>query len=107
VTVGTDGVAFAGVELKVDTAGVARGAKATLCVRPHLVGLGDGPNRLRGTVAEIQWRGATHRLYVEVDGHRVMADLPELRTPPAHGDEVTLHFAPEDASLLTAGITHG
>ncbi|OIJ94550.1 ABC transporter ATP-binding protein [Streptomyces colonosanans] len=107
VTVGADGVAFAGAELKVDTAGAARGSKATLCVRPHLVGLGDGPNRLQGTVSEIQWRGSTHRLYVDVDGHRVMADVPELRTPPAHGDEVTLHFAPRDASLLTAGITHG
>jgi len=107
VTVGAGGVAFEGAELKVETAGAARGAKATLCVRPHLVGLGDGPNRLRGTVSEIQWRGSTHRLYVDVDGHRVMADLPELRTPPAHGDEVALHFAPEDASLLTAGITHG
>ncbi|MFJ7078085.1 ABC transporter ATP-binding protein [Streptomyces sp. NPDC098781] len=106
VTVGSGGVAFGGGELKVDTEGAARGAKATLCVRPHLVGLGEGPNRLAGTVTEIQWRGSTHRLYVEVDGHRVIADLRELRDPPAHGDAVTLHFAPEDAVLLTAGVTH-
>ncbi|MFD9002423.1 ABC transporter ATP-binding protein [Streptomyces sp. NPDC059582] len=106
VTVGADGVAFAGAELKVGTAQAARGAKATLCIRPHLVGLGDGPNRLAGTVTEIQWRGATHRLYVDVDGHRVMADVNELRDPPGHGDTVTLHFAPEDAVLLTAGVTH-
>lgn len=106
VTVGSDGVAFGGGELTVDTEGVAPGAKATLCVRPHLVGLGDGPNRLSGTVSEIQWRGATHRLYVEVDGHRVIADLRELKDPPAHGDEVTLHFAPEDAVLLAAGVGH-
>ncbi|MFD5845877.1 ABC transporter ATP-binding protein [Streptomyces chartreusis] len=106
VTVGSGGVAFGGGELKVDTEGAAPGAKATLCVRPHLVGLGEGPNRLAGTVREIQWRGATHRLYVEVDGHRVIADLRELRDPPAHGDEVTLHFAPEDATLLAAGVTH-
>ncbi|CAM5643748.1 MULTISPECIES: ABC transporter ATP-binding protein [Streptomyces] len=106
VTVGSGGVAFGGGELKVDTEGAAPGAKATLCVRPHLVGLGEGPNRLAGTVREIQWRGATHRLYVEVDGHRVIADLRELRDPPAHGDEVTLHFAPEDATLLAAGVGH-
>jgi 2-aminoethylphosphonate transport system ATP-binding protein len=106
VTVGAGGVAFADAEIKVDTGSAAPGATATLCVRPHLVGLGegDGPNRLTGTVGEIQWRGATHRLYVDVDGHRVMADLRELRNPPAHGDEVTLHFAPEDAVLLTAGV---
>ncbi|MGC9376201.1 ABC transporter ATP-binding protein [Streptomyces sp. MH13] len=106
VTVGAGGVTFAGAGIEVDTAGVARGASATLCVRPHLVGLGadDGPNRLTGTVGEIQWRGATHRLYVDVAGHRVMADLRELRDPPAHGDEVTLHFAPDDAVLLPAEV---
>ncbi|MCF3135750.1 ABC transporter ATP-binding protein [Streptomyces olivochromogenes] len=107
VTVGAGGVSFAGTELKVDTTEVVAGARATLCVRPHLVGLGDGPNQLMGTVREIQWRGATHRLYVEVDGHSVMADLRELKHPPAHGDTVRLHFAPDDAVLLPAGVSHG
>ncbi|MGA6157561.1 TOBE domain-containing protein [Stenotrophomonas sp. NPDC087984] len=108
VTVGSAGVSFADAEIAVDTAGAVPGATATLCVRPHLVGIGAGPNRLTGTVAEIQWRGATHRLYVDVAGHRVMADVRELREPPAHGDPVTVHFAPEDAVLLTAGVSgHG
>jgi 2-aminoethylphosphonate transport system ATP-binding protein len=40
-----------------------------------------------------------------VDGHRLKADLRELRTPPALGDEVTVHFAPEDAVLLSAGVS--
>ncbi|WP_095934576.1 ABC transporter ATP-binding protein [Streptomyces sp. Tue6028] len=104
VTVGADGVVFAGTELKVPTGGAARGATATLCVRPHLVGLGAGPNALTGSVAEVQWRGATHRLYVDVGGHRVKADLRELQRPPALGDEITVHFAPEDAVLLSAGV---
>ncbi|WP_435224035.1 ABC transporter ATP-binding protein [Streptomyces sp. Tue6028] len=105
VTVGADGVVFAGTGLKVATGGAARGATATLCVRPHLVGLGAGPNALTGTVAEVQWRGATHRLHVDVGGHRVKADLRELQQPPALGDEITVHFAPEDAVLLSAGVT--
>ncbi|MFF1651873.1 ABC transporter ATP-binding protein [Streptomyces sp. NPDC058255] len=105
VTVGSGGVVLGGVELEVDTGDAARGASATLCVRPHLVGLGPGPNQVVGTVSEVQWRGATHRLYVDVDGHRVMADLRELREPPVHGEAVTLHFAPEDAVLLAAGVT--
>ncbi|GGU73466.1 ABC transporter ATP-binding protein [Streptomyces filipinensis] len=104
VTVGPGGVSFAGAELKVETGDVVAGARATLCVRPHLVGLGAGPNQLVGVVREIQWRGATHRLYVEVDGHAVMADLRELRDPPAHGESVSLHFAAEDAVLLPAGV---
>ncbi|MEV6834238.1 ABC transporter ATP-binding protein [Streptomyces sp. NPDC051133] len=107
VTVGSGGVDFAGADLKVGTAGVATGARATLCVRPHLIGLGDGPNRLTGVVREIQWRGATHRLYVEIDGHSVMADVRELRDPPGYGESVSLHFAPDDAVLLPAGVSHG
>ncbi|MFI9718090.1 ABC transporter ATP-binding protein [Streptomyces sp. NPDC052396] len=104
VTVTEGGVRFAGRRLAVaDAPAAAPGSPATLCVRPHLVGLGAGPNALRGKVTEVQWRGATHRLYAEVAGQRVMADLRELRDAPALGDEVTLHFAAEDAVLLPAG----
>ncbi|MFB7610140.1 ABC transporter ATP-binding protein [Streptomyces gardneri] len=107
VTVAADGVLFEGAELKVPAADATPGSTATLCVRPHLVGLGDGPNALRGRVAEVQWRGSTHRLYVEVGGHRVKADVRELRETPALGTEVTLHFAPQDAVLLGAGVADG
>ncbi|MFD8688333.1 ABC transporter ATP-binding protein [Streptomyces sp. NPDC059651] len=96
-------VDFAGHALSVPTGEVAGGVTATLCVRPHLVGLGDGPNALTGTIAEVQWRGSTHRLYVDIDGHRVKADVRELRDTPALGDRATLHFAAEDAVLLPAG----
>ncbi|WP_037853226.1 ABC transporter ATP-binding protein [Streptomyces sp. NRRL S-340] len=105
VTVTPRGAALGDAELTLDTAGAAAGTRGTLCVRPHLVGLGDGPNRLTGTVSEVQWRGSTHRLYVDVAGHHVMADVPELRRPPAHGDTVSLHFAAEDAVLLAAGVS--
>ncbi|GAU71050.1 putative ABC transporter ATP-binding protein [Streptomyces sp. NBRC 110611] len=105
VTVGPAGtVDFAGTRLSVATGDATHGASATLCVRPHLVGLGDGPNPLRGAIAEVQWRGATHRLYVDVAGRRLKADLRELRESPAPGDEVTLHFAAEDAVLIGAGV---
>ncbi|MFJ4532424.1 ABC transporter ATP-binding protein [Streptomyces nigrescens] len=114
VTVRGHGVDFAGRPLTVPVGDeVADGATATLCVRPHLVGLGEGPqtagprNTLRGTLTDVQWRGATHRLCVTVDGHRVLADVRELRTAPAPGDEVTLHFAPEDAVIVPAGLAEG
>ncbi|MFI8366082.1 ABC transporter ATP-binding protein [Streptomyces sp. NPDC085466] len=107
VRVGADGVDFAGTGLKVPVGDAAAGAAATLCVRPHLIGLGEGPNALRGRIAEVQWRGATHRLYVDVDGHRVKADVRELRDTPPLGSEVVLHFAPEDAVLLAAGVNDG
>ncbi|MEV6953983.1 ABC transporter ATP-binding protein [Streptomyces sp. NPDC051183] len=107
VTVADGGALFAGRALELDPGRAAAGARATLCVRPHLLGLGDGPNALSGTITEVQWRGATHRLYVDVGGHRVKADLPELRETPALGDRVTLHFEPRDAVLLAAGVSDG
>ncbi|MCJ1677149.1 ABC transporter ATP-binding protein [Streptomyces sp. APSN-46.1] len=105
VTVAEAGAVFEGRPLALDRGRAAPGSTATLCVRPHLLGLGDGPNSLRGTIAEVQWRGSTHRLYVDIGGHRVKADLPELRETPALGDEVTLHFEPRDAVLLAAGVS--
>ncbi|MGW2602366.1 ABC transporter ATP-binding protein [Streptomyces klenkii] len=107
VTVADGGVQLGGTLLDVAAGGAAAGAPATLCVRPHLVGLGEGPNALRGTVAEVQWRGATHRLCVDVAGHRVTADLRELRETPPLGTEVTVHFAAHDAVLLPAGAGGG
>ncbi|MFJ3924874.1 ABC transporter ATP-binding protein [Streptomyces sp. NPDC090022] len=107
VTVADSGAVFEGRALTLDVGCAAPGSRATLCVRPHLLSLGEGPNALRGRIAEVQWRGSTHRLYVDVAGHRVTADLPELRETPALGDEVTLHFEPRDAVLLTAGVSHG
>ncbi|MFJ8277640.1 ABC transporter ATP-binding protein [Streptomyces griseoviridis] len=107
VTCGAGNVTFAGTELTVATGAAAPGARATLCVRPHLIGLGDGPNRLTGTVTEIQWRGATHRLLLDIGGHELTLDLPESRRTPANGAEITVHFAAEDAVLLPAGVGHG
>ncbi|MEU7390330.1 ABC transporter ATP-binding protein [Streptomyces tanashiensis] len=107
VTVGSSGVTFGGVALDVPVSEALPGVGATLCVRPHLVGLGPGPNALSGRIAEVQWRGSTHRLYVEVGGHRVKADVRELKETPALGTEVTLHFAPDDAVLLAAGVGNG
>ncbi|MCM1967612.1 MULTISPECIES: ABC transporter ATP-binding protein [unclassified Streptomyces] len=107
VTVADGGALFAGHPLTLDPGRAAVGAGATLCVRPHLLGLGAGPNALNGTITEVQWRGSTHRLYVDIEGHRVKADLPELRETPALGDHVTLHFEPRDAVLLSAGVSDG
>ncbi|MGD3110388.1 ABC transporter ATP-binding protein [Streptomyces sp. YGL11-2] len=108
VTVRDGGAEFDGRPLTVTVGDAAPGATATLCVRPHLVGLGPSPapggNTLHGTVTEIQWRGATHRLYVAAHGHRITADVRELREPPALGTEIALHFAPEDAVLIPAGL---
>jgi 2-aminoethylphosphonate transport system ATP-binding protein len=111
VTVADDGVDLAGQRLAVPTGDAVPGATATLCVRPHLVGIGAVPapdgNTLRATLTGIQWRGATHRLTAEVSGHRVLADVRELREPPAIGADIALHFAPGDAVLVPAQLGGG
>ena len=81
------------------------GEARTLCIRPHALVLDAhaGANAVEGTVSEVQWRGAAHRLYVDVDGEEMRADSRPLRTPPARGERVVLHFLPGDAILLAAG----
>ncbi len=100
-------VSLAGTPLRgTPSAGLATGYDAVLCIRPHLVRLGAGSdlNALPGTVTDVQWRGAGHRLLVDLDaGPRLTADLGELRVPPAPGDRVTLCFDPEDAVVLPTG----
>ncbi|WKX74231.1 ABC transporter ATP-binding protein [Streptomyces sp. XD-27] len=105
---GTVPVELAGSILHVRAGGpgTATGSPATLCVRPHLVSLGEGGaghNTLRGVVTGLQWRGSSHRVTAEVDGQEVTAEVRELRNPPALGEKVALHFAPGDAHLLPAG----
>lgn len=105
VAVADGAVSLDGVRLEVG--GEAAGAEGVLCVRPHLVGLGDGPNALRGKVTGLQWRGSSHRITAAVAGQELTAEVRELRTPPGLGDEVTLHFAAEDAHLLPQGAARG
>ncbi|MFG3259014.1 ABC transporter ATP-binding protein [Streptomyces sp. NPDC048172] len=96
-------VRFGGAELRVGDA-VTEGESATLCVRPHRVALGEsgegGGNVLRGVVTGLQWRGATHRVTAEVEGHEVAAEVGELRAPPRLGERVAFRFAAEDGVVL-------
>ncbi|MGW5232194.1 ABC transporter ATP-binding protein [Streptomyces nodosus] len=110
---GPDGARVALADNEVRVAAVQplpAGTDAVLCVRPHLVRLadgGDGPT-LRATVTDVQWRGSVHRLHADlVTGGRVTADIGELRTPPAPGDQVALTFDPEDAVVLPAAPDGG
>ncbi len=91
--------------LEVTSVGAAEPGEArTLCIRPHALALDahPGANALEGVVAEVQWRGAAHRLYVDVDGLEIRADSRPLHAPPPRGHQVVLHFLPGDATLLAA-----
>lgn len=92
---------------------LAPGDRAKLAVRPHawqLVAGSPDPatvvvNSLPGRVESVQWRGAGHRLQVDLIGiaERVTVDLPALAAVPAPGDLVVLSVDPQHAVLVPAG----
>jgi 2-aminoethylphosphonate transport system ATP-binding protein len=86
------------------------GTVRTLCIRPHLLDLLPGDhhdNALEGVVREVQWRGATHRVYADVEGTEVRLDANELRNPPEIGDGVRLYFSAGDAVLIPSSSDGG
>ncbi|GGX69179.1 ABC transporter ATP-binding protein [Streptomyces hiroshimensis] len=108
-----------GVRIRVRGSGGGEG-EATLCIRPHLIGLGEPPgpsgppspdvpdmNVLHGAVTGLQWRGASHRVTVSLppSGAELTAEVRELSSPPALGEKVSVHFAAADAVVLPPGGT--
>jgi len=73
-----------------------------LCVRPHAVRIGrtDAENALIARVRDVQWQGDLHAIDLEVMGHGMRAVCTPLREPPQPGDEVTLGFSADDATLI-------
>ncbi len=104
VTVGSTGVAFDGVELQVDTQGAAKGAAATLCVRPHLVGLGPGPTGWPGSWARSSGAGpptVCTWTWAATGSWPTCASCGARRLP-ARRWRCT---SPQDAVLLAAGVS--
>ncbi len=85
----------------------ADGADCAVALRPEAVTLqdpGKGGNRIAGTIEDVAFLGAVVRIKVGVGGTRIMLDRfnnPGL-PPPAPGESVTLHFAPDDLVPLDA-----
>ncbi|MBO0788677.1 MAG: ABC transporter ATP-binding protein [Actinobacteria bacterium] len=85
---------------------VEAGSQQLLCIRPHLFSLtpeASSDNRLEGTVTEVQWRGPTHRIYLDAGGHGLIAEAAARRDPPPLGSRLALYFTPGDAVLVAAG----
>jgi spermidine/putrescine transport system ATP-binding protein len=97
-----------------DTA--APGAGVMVSIRPEkvLVGraLGDGCVRLRGTVSDVVYLGASTQVYVQLDGcPRIQAVSFHAGGAhdevPAPGDEVTVGWHPEDVRVVPSDRTAG
>ncbi|SEE94501.1 2-aminoethylphosphonate transport system ATP-binding protein [Arthrobacter alpinus] len=94
---------------------LAPGDRAKLAVRPHAWQLETGAdnavvsieNSLPGRVESVQWRGAGHRVQVDLIGiaERVTVDLPALSAVPTPGALVVLSVDAQHAVLVPAGDT--
>ena len=87
--------------------GEAIAGTALLCVRPHALRLAPSPdavNSLPATVQSLQWQGDLHAIELEAAGNPVRLVCLPLRTPPAPGTTVTLHFSAEEAVLIPADV---
>jgi len=81
------------------------GTQALLCVRPHAVTLTRNDvsdNALAGIVRAVQWQGDLHNIELEVMGSPLRMVCTPLRDPPQPGSPVTLHFPPDEATLIPA-----
>ncbi len=91
------------------------GDRVKLAVRPHAWQLDESSedpmaatgNALPGRVDSVQWRGAGHRIQVDLLGiaETVTVDLPALSAVPAPGALVVLSVDPQHAVLVPAGDT--
>ncbi len=80
---------------------VAVGHKVRLGLRPERVAISTaepaGPNALRGTVAQVVFKGAAADIYVQQDGTALRAQVAtEAMGGLAAGATVWAHFAPSD-----------
>jgi putative spermidine/putrescine transport system ATP-binding protein len=71
------------------------GDRAWSSIRPELISLGaagDGAIGLSGRLAARCFLGSVTRVAVDIDGHRVHANLPAASQLPAEGEMIALNF---------------
>jgi 2-aminoethylphosphonate transport system ATP-binding protein len=97
--VGTGLVRAGEITVRCSTTGFTEDEHTLLCLRPHELGLGAGwPGRLTA----VQWRGASYRLSVELDGlGPLRVDIGALDSLPEVGHPISIS-AVEGAGVLVA-----
>jgi 2-aminoethylphosphonate transport system ATP-binding protein len=84
-----------------------RGDIGTLCIHPHCLVPVDVPgseNSFTGAVTDVQWRGSTHRLLLQVGGQSLRVDATAMREPPEVGQELTVLFTGEDGTFILGQV---
>jgi putative spermidine/putrescine transport system ATP-binding protein len=79
------------------------GERAWSSIRPETISLGkagDGAIGLSGRLAARSFLGSVLRVAVDVDGHRLHANLPASSQLPAEGETIALHFPRDSLTKL-------
>jgi iron(III) transport system ATP-binding protein len=82
--------------------GEAVGDAAVLSLRPETVHIGDGPNRLTGTVKAHHFLGALVRYWLDLGPASLMVDDHDPKGRGILSGEVTVSFDPESARIFPA-----
>jgi 2-aminoethylphosphonate transport system ATP-binding protein len=88
---------------------ISIGDACFLCVRPHdltIEPVGDGANRLSGTVASVLWQGDVRTVTVETGGVEMRVGSPPSGEPPQLGATLALGFAADAAVLIPPDPQH-
>ena len=82
------------LEVRCPTTGFGSDGATLLCLRPHELNLGAG---WAGRLVAVQWRGASYRLSVEIDGiGPLRVDVGTAQTLPSVGQPISI--APADGA---------
>ncbi|NMO49725.1 ABC transporter ATP-binding protein [Actinoplanes sp. TBRC 11911] len=88
VVVETDVVQAGDLTVRLDTGPFTAGDPTLLCLRPHEIEVGPG---WTGRLSAVQWRGASYRLAVEVDGvGPIRLDVSSTRALPEVGQQISI-----------------
>ncbi len=87
------------------TAGASPGSSVLVLLRPDAVRLGGGLDcELCGTLLEKSFRGSLQEVLVDVDGERLVFELPSRQALPEPGGTLEVCFDPADAlQILPVG----
>jgi 2-aminoethylphosphonate transport system ATP-binding protein len=88
IVVETDVVKAGDLTVRLDTGPFSAGDPTLLCLRPHEIEVGPG---WTGRLSSVQWRGASYRLAVEVDGvGPIRLDVSSTSALPEVGQQIEI-----------------
>ncbi len=83
------------------------GAEVVCMIRPECLKMGSGPvNNIAASLRDNVYLGEVEQLVLSAEERELLVvQSNPAATPPSAGEDVSLHFRPEDAVVLPAGLS--